>query len=150
VTGLLVIFVEDIPQIVICAVYLINVDGGFNVKEDALTFLSILMSSANMVYNLANSMLQKYNSNSGLFWGQFKSKDAKIRESVKSTSDLNAEYNTDNMDRETELEDMNLDSFTDDTGQHFGFGTIDTLDLNKFKDANGDVMLESFGFDNEL
>jgi hypothetical protein len=76
-----------------------------------------------MMYNMVTSMMHMYNSDDGLCWGRYKSKDAKLRNEVQSKSDFRA-GETSAWEAERELDDMNLDSFTDDTGEHFGFGDI--------------------------
>jgi hypothetical protein len=48
--GFLVIFFEDLPQLIICGVYLKNVE--FNASDDKLTILSIVLSGLSLLYNI--------------------------------------------------------------------------------------------------
>lgn len=60
--GIIVIIIEDIPQLTLCGVYLDSIYSGdvdFKVSEDPLTFISILFSSCSFLFNLLTAV-QEY------------------------------------------------------------------------------------------
>lgn len=54
IVGLVVMALEDIPQLTLCSKYLngMNADDGFQLSDDPLTGVSLIMSSLSLVYNI--------------------------------------------------------------------------------------------------
>lgn len=54
IVGLVVMALEDIPQLTLCSKYLngMNANDGFQLSDDPLTGVSLIMSSLSLVYNV--------------------------------------------------------------------------------------------------
>lgn len=72
IVGLVVMALEDIPQLTLCSKYLngMNADDGFQLSDDPLTGVSLIMSSLSLVYNIF-SIVENVGQSHGVSPAQF-------------------------------------------------------------------------------
>lgn len=97
IVGVFVMALEDIPQLTLCSKYLngMNADDGFQLSDDPLTGVSLIMSSLSLVYNIF-SIVENVSQSQGVSLAE-KAKEARNRMS-RNLSEIFSESSSANSD----------------------------------------------------